>query len=98
MSDQREEADKAYSSVKPEAGVPSVWPDIQTKVKQHLMASDLSQCSTVSFLHFLDLLHRLHSCSGPEQLWLFMVDQDPTGMVRVALHAPAAHYQHDIVT
>ena len=43
VPDRREETDKFYSTVKPEARVPSVWQDIQTKVKQHLMASDLSQ-------------------------------------------------------
>ena len=93
MPDRWEKAGEAHSTANPETGAPNVW-----RVKQSLMASDLSQCSTISFLHFLDLLNRLHSCSGPEQLWLFMVVQDPTGTVRVALHAPAAHYQHDIVT
>ena len=36
-----------------------VWQDVQTKVKQYVLASDLSQFTIDSFLHFLDLLHRL---------------------------------------
>ena len=57
--DRQEEAAKAYSTNKPEAGVARVWQDIQTKVKQYVMASNLSQFSIDDFLHFLDLLHRL---------------------------------------
>jgi hypothetical protein len=55
----QEEAARVYSTNKLEAGVARVWQDIQTKVKQYVMASDLSQFSIDSFLHFLDLLHRL---------------------------------------
>jgi hypothetical protein len=36
-----------------------VWQDVQTKVQQYVLASDLSQFTIENFLHFLDLLHRL---------------------------------------
>ena len=49
----------AYCRNKLEAGVARVWQDVQSKVKQFVLASDLSQFSIDSFLHFLDLLHRL---------------------------------------
>ena len=77
VPDRREEAGTANLPVKLKSGVPSVWRDIQTKVKQYPMASNLSQGSVVSFLHFLDLLHRLS-----------MVCQESSGTSRLA---PQAH-------
>ena len=50
---------KQYCRNKLETGVGRVWQDVQSKVKAYVLASDLSQFSIDSFLHFLDLLHRL---------------------------------------
>ena len=50
---------RQYCRNKLEAGVARVWQDVQSKVKAYVLASDLSQFSIDSFLHFLDLLHRL---------------------------------------
>jgi len=48
-----------YNRNKLEAGLGRIWQDVQSKVKQFVLGSDLSQFSIESFLHFLDLLHRL---------------------------------------
>jgi len=48
-----------YTRNKLEAGLGRIWQDVQSKVKQFVLGSDLSQFSIESFLHFLDLLHRL---------------------------------------
>jgi len=48
-----------YTKNKLEAGLGRIWQDVQSKVKQFVLGSDLSQFSIESFLHFLDLLHRL---------------------------------------
>jgi len=54
-----EEEDTEYTRNKLEAGLGRIWQDVQSKVKQFVLGSDLSQFSIESFLHFLDLLHRL---------------------------------------
>ena len=48
-----------YNRTKLEAGLFRIWQDVQSKVKQFVLGSDLSQFSIDSFLHFLDLLHKL---------------------------------------
>ena len=48
-----------YILAKLEAGLDRIWQDVQCKVKQLVLGSDLSQFSIESFLQFLDLLHRL---------------------------------------
>ena len=48
-----------YNRNKLENGLFRIWQDVQTKVKQFVLGSDLSQFSIDSFLHFLDLLHKL---------------------------------------
>jgi hypothetical protein len=64
------EAVRQYCRNKLEAGVarcchlshhrlPRVWQDVQAKVQQYVLGSDLSQFTIENFLHFLDLLHRL---------------------------------------
>ena len=48
-----------YNRSKLESGLHRIWLDVQTKVKQFVLGSDLSQFSIDSFLHFLDLIHKL---------------------------------------
>ena len=48
-----------YNRNKLESGLHRIWLDVQTKVKQFVLGSDLSQFSIDSFLHFLDLIHKL---------------------------------------
>ena len=56
---EEDEGVRQYCMNKLETGVGRVWQDVQSKVKAYVLASDLSQFSIDSFLHFLDLLHRL---------------------------------------
>ena len=42
-----------------ESGLQRIWQDVQSKVKQFVVGSDLSKFSIDSFLHFLDLIHKL---------------------------------------
>jgi len=56
---QEESISIQYTKNKLEAGLGRIWQDVQTKVKQFVLGSDLSQFSIESFLHFLDLIHRL---------------------------------------
>jgi len=64
-----------YTRNKLEAGLGRIWQDVQSKVKQFVLGSDLSQFSIESFLHFLDLLHRL-----------IMVGQEFTSNFNVGSH------------
>ena len=48
-----------YNKNKLENGLIRIWQDVQSKVKQFVLGSDLSKFSIDSFLHFLDLLHKL---------------------------------------
>ena len=49
----------SYNRNKLQSGLFRIWQDVQSKVKQFVLGSDLSQFSIDSFLLFLDLIHKL---------------------------------------
>ena len=48
-----------YTKNKLKSGLLRIWQDVQSKVKQFVLGSDLSPFTIDSFLHFLDLIHKL---------------------------------------
>ena len=54
-----ESVSASYNKNKLQNGLFRIWQDVQSKVKQLVLGSDLSQFSIDSFLHFLDLIHKL---------------------------------------